>query len=42
MQILFQALAPDSSDRYPFYLTKPWLQSVGTVTMAQRRKKAEC
>ena len=29
-----QALAPDQSDRYPFYLTKPWLQSVRTASMA--------
>ena len=30
-----QALAPDNSARYPFYLTKPWLQSVSTETRAQ-------
>ena len=38
MQIFrWQALAPDHSDRYPFYLTKPWLQSVSTAAKARNK-----
>ena len=38
VQILrWQALAPDQSDRYSFYLTKPWLQSVSTAAKARNK-----